>query len=550
MKVLIVDDNSDDRLILKYNFQEHGCEVLEAQDGEEGMMIAEAQKPDLIISDALMPKMDGFQFLRALKKDDGLRSIPFIFYSAVYTGYKEAELAISIGANAFIIKPKEPKELWDEISNVIEEIRNKKENVLKAEVIKEEEEFLSKYSHIVATKLEEKIRELEKEIEERKKLEKQLLQAQKMEAIGQLAGGIAHDFNNILTAIITYGHSIKMKIYEDKHLMSYADYIISLSEKAASLTQSLLAFSRKQILNPLPVNLNEIVKNVEKFLFRIIGEDIELKTKLHDQDLIIMADHVQIEQVLINLATNARDAMPSGGLLSIGTGFVHIDRKTFGFDFEKEGDFALITVTDTGKGMDEKIKAKIFEPFFTTKEIGKGTGLGLAMVYGIVKQHNGYIDVYSEPGKGTTFKIYFPLAKPAASETEERLIQEPIGGNETLLIAEDNPEVRASTKTILLDFGYRVFEAKDGDDTLSKYELHKSEIDLVILDMIMPKMNGWEVYEKIREISPEAKVIFTSGYAEELIHSKGYIKEGLAFIIKPIKPLELLNKIREVLDRK
>ncbi len=260
--------------------------------------------------------------------------------------------------------------------------------------------------------------------DERERLLTQLLQAQKMEAVGQLAGGISHDFNNILTAMIGYGHLLKMKMKEDDPLRTYADNILSLSDKAANLTQSLLAFSRKRIMNPCPANLNEIIKRIDYLLSRIIGEDIKLQTVLSEKDLIVMADSGQIEQVLMNLATNARDAMPKGGLLTIGTETLDIDEefiKEHGFG--NEGEYALISLTDTGAGMDRETREKIFEPFFTTKEVGKGTGLGLSMVYGIIKQHEGYINVYSEPGRGTTFRIYLPLIEAKVDEIKPEVIQ-------------------------------------------------------------------------------------------------------------------------------
>src|SRR4030043_142488 len=258
-----------------------------------------------------------------------------------------------------------------------------------------------------------------KDITERKKLEEQLLQAQKMEAIGQLAGGIAHDFNNILTAIIGFGNLLKMETSEDDILRSYITPILNSAERAANLTQALLAFSRRQIISPKPVNLNEIILGLERLLSRVIGEDIELSTVLADRDLIIMADSGQIEQVLMNLATNARDAMPDGGKLTISTKIVELDSefiKTHGFG--KKGPYALVSVEDTGHGIDEKTQERIFEPFFTTKEVGKGTGQGLAMVYGIIKQHDGYINLYSEQGMGTIFNIYLPLIKSEVEETK------------------------------------------------------------------------------------------------------------------------------------
>jgi len=386
------------------------------------------------------------------------------------------------------------------------------------------------------------------DITERKKLEAQLIQAQKMEAVGQLAGGIAHDFNNILQALIGYGHVLKMKMKEDDPLKSYADHILLLSGRAANLTQSLLAFSRKQLIDPRPVDLNEIIRKVDKLLSRIIGEDIQFRMALSGKDLIVMADPMQIEQALMNLATNARDAMPEGGYLTIETEIVAIDHefiKKHGYGMG--GDYALIAVTDTGAGMDTETTEKIFQPFFTTKEVGKGTGLGLSMVYGIIKQNNGYINVYSEPGQGTTFKIYLPLIRAKAEEVKPEVIQPVERGTETVLLAEDAPDVRLFTKMYLEELGYKVIEAADGEDAINKFTLDKDKIQLVLLDVIMPKKNGEEVYYEIKKIRPDIKALFMSGYTADVMHKQGIIEKGFKFIMKPFSPIKLSEKIREVL---
>jgi PAS domain S-box-containing protein len=390
------------------------------------------------------------------------------------------------------------------------------------------------------------------DVTERKNLEAQLLQAQKMEAVGQLAGGIAHDFNNILTAMIGYGHILKMKMKENDPLKTYPDHILSLSDRAASLTQSLLAFSRKQVMNPRPVNLNEVIRTVEKLLFRIIGEDIRMQTRLSEKDLIIMADHVQIEQVLMNLATNARDAMPEGGTLTVETETVDIDHefiKEHGFGHE--GKYALVSVTDTGMGMERETREKIFEPFFTTKEVGKGTGLGLSMVYGIIRQHDGHINVYSEPRQGTTFRLYLPLieANIAAEGIKPEVIQPIQTGTETILLAEDESEVREFTKRLLEEYGYKLIEATDGEDAIKKFRLFKDKIQLLLLDVIMPGKNGGEAYKEIKKMKQNVKALFLSGYPGDTIHKQGILDEGFNLIMKPVSPTTLLKKVREVLDQ-
>lgn len=387
------------------------------------------------------------------------------------------------------------------------------------------------------------------DITEQKKLHEQLIHAQKMEAVGKLAGGVAHDFNNILTAIIGYGYMMRMKVENDETLKGYADQILAASERASKLTQSLLALSRKQIINLQPVSLNDTIKDLSKLLSRLISEDIELEVFTKDDKLIVMGDRTQLEQVLMNLVTNAKDAMPQGGSLIIETEIIKMDKdyvRTHGYG--EIGVYALLSVTDNGEGIDEKIKKRIFDPFYTTKEIGKGTGLGLSIVYGIIKQHNGYINVYSEQGKGTTFKIYLPLVE---AEVLPELKEEPatsLSGTETILIAEDEDSVRSLYKEALEAYGYEIIDAEDGEAAVRKFIENQDKIKLLILDVVMPKKNGKEAYEEIKAIRPDIKALFTSGYTENVIHKKGILDYSYNFLRKPVSPNVLLKKIREVLN--
>ena len=387
--------------------------------------------------------------------------------------------------------------------------------------------------------------------EEKQKLQSQLNQVQKMESIGQLAGGIAHDFNNILSAITGYSSLIQSKIAPDDPNRNYLDQILASAERAASLTQSLLAFSRKQVISPKNIDLNVCIRKVEKFLARIISEDILLTATLSDETLTVYADVTQIEQILMNMATNARDAMPSGGRLLIETERVVLDEeyvRTKGYG--APGSFAMIRISDTGAGMDEDTQKKIFEPFFTTKELGRGTGLGLAIVYGIVKQNNGYINVYSEPGRGTTFRIYFPVVSSGSDADLHPEVGHAIsGGTETILIAEDNETLRVLNRDVLEEFGYTVIEAADGEEAMQKFIEHSDRISLLILDVIMPKKSGREVLEKARLSRPGIKSIFTSGYPADLIQKEGVLEKGLHFLSKPSSIQELLRMVREVLDK-
>jgi PAS domain S-box-containing protein len=385
--------------------------------------------------------------------------------------------------------------------------------------------------------------------EDRILLEAKFRQSQKMEAIGTLTGGIAHDFNNILTALIGYGSLLQMKMDRDDPLRVYVDQILTSSEKAANLTQSLLAFSRKQIMEFKPHSVKNIISEMGKLLKRLLTEDIELKVILADEDVTIMADITQMDQVLMNLATNARDVMHRGGILTIETKEVELDRAfTTSHGYGQEGTYVLISVSDTGCGMDKETKEKIFDPFFTTKDVGKGTGLGLSIVYGIIKQHNGYIEVQSEPDHGTTFYIYLPAVK---TKTEEVNPASPAvrRGTETILLAEDNTMVRDLAKEVLAASGYSVIEAANGEDAIHAFAGQKDAIALMILDVVMPKKNGKEVYEEVRKTCPDIKVLFMSGYTGDVVLDKGVHGDAANFIAKPLLPDELLMKVREVLDR-
>ena len=388
------------------------------------------------------------------------------------------------------------------------------------------------------------------DITEHRKLEAQYYQAQKMESIGTLAGGVAHDFNNILSAIIGYGHVALMKMAGDDPQRPNIESMLEAADRAAHLTQDLLLFSRKQVSELKPVDLNKVVGQVEKFLKRVIGEDIACKKTVTDHPLTVFADSHQLEQVLMNLATNARDAMPGGGAFTIQTEQVDLHEDfTRAHGFGKPGPYAMITVSDTGKGMDEETRKRIFEPFFTTKEVGKGTGLGLAVVYGIIKQHDGFINVYSEPGKGTTFRIYLPIITAVVTEeTKAQKKEAPARGTETVLLAEDDEALRKLSRIVLTQNGYTVIEAVDGEDAVRKFRKNKDRIHILLFDLIMPKMNGKEAYDEIRKIRPDMKVLFASGYAPDIVWQKASLEPGSHLIYKPVSPMELLRKVRSVLD--
>jgi PAS domain S-box-containing protein len=387
------------------------------------------------------------------------------------------------------------------------------------------------------------------DITERKQLEGQLRQAQKMEAIGTLAGGIAHDFNNLLAVIMGFSNLIQIGMGKDDRLRAYVDQIVAASEKAADLTKSLLAFSRKQRISPKPHDINEAVKNTAKLLRRLLPEDIRLAMELSETTAVVQLDLTQLDQLLMNLTTNARDAMPGGGTLTISTRAVYLEKGPTDESGDKPGRYALLSITDTGCGMDANTKDHVFDPFFTTKETGKGTGLGLASVYGIVKQHGGRISVSSLIDSGTTFNIYLPLTEMERPE-EELGGTDPEGGEETILVAEDDGAVRMMVRHILERHGYRVLEAEDGAKAISAHKNHGKPIDLVILDVVMPNKNGQEAFAEMAAHDPNIKALFLSGYTGDLIIDKGLRGDEADFLQKPVSARALLGKVREIMDRK
>ena len=389
-----------------------------------------------------------------------------------------------------------------------------------------------------------------RDVTERTQLEAQFRQAQKMESIGRLAGGVAHDFNNLLTVIGGQTELVRMRLPADDPLRERVGVVQDAAARAADLTKQLLAFSRKQVLEPKILDLNTVVEGVAPMLRRLIGEDIELLTRLGPGLGHVEADPGQITQIIVNLAVNARDAMPGGGRLTIETANVDLD-ETYAdrrAPDVRPGPFIMLAVGDTGIGMDEEIQSHVFEPFFTTKESGKGTGLGLATVYGIVKQSNGHVGVYSEPGKGTTFKIYLPrVAQPADALAPDAGAM-PGGGSETILLVEDDDRVRALACEVLGEHGYTVLEARHGSDALDISQRYHGAIQLLLTDVVMPGMGGRELAGRLRRDRPQMKILYMSGYTADTIAHHGVLDEGEAFLSKPVLPRMLASKVRETID--
>ena len=800
--ILIVDDNPQDLSLLRTLLERHGYGVTAAANGAEALEKARNQRPDMILSDILMPVMDGFALCREWMRDDGLNDVPFVFFTATYNDPRDEKFALGLGAVRYIVKPQDQQVLLGMIGEVLSE-RNAGRRVAPIEPPPDASVQLREYNEVLVRKLEDKMIEVEEanrrlalEVAERKEservlkeseekfrvifedardgiilvdeesrkihaanrtfcdmvhytldevrqlgvsdihpeesfpllfdaferttkqgswladnfpvrrkdgsifwadiksnpitisgnkfvlgnfrdvterrkaaetlarlgmavdqvsesilitdrdgtiryvnpaferisgysreevvgkspgtllsakqdlafsqelrgslargevwsghiinkrkdgspceedatispvrdpsgnvvsivavmrdvtqlqsLEKQLRTAQKMEAVGTLAGGIAHDFNNVLTVILGFGELLKLRIANDPKAVSDVDEILRGAERASVLTRQLLTFARRQVIDPVNLDLNLVVTDLDNLLRKVIREDIRIRTILAEKMPTIRADQGQVEQVLMNLSLNARDAMPGGGQLLVETQEEWVDEEYVKqYPYMEAGRYAVLSVSDTGIGMDEGTRDRIFEPFFTTKGPDKGTGLGLAVVYGVVKQHNGFIHVYSEPGKGTTFRIYFPAVDvpPDSKVVAAREVFR--GGSETILLAEDNESVRHLAELTLITHGYRVLTACDGEEAVDIFRRHGKEIAIVVLDMVMPKMGGKQAYDEMIATNPGLKAIFMSGYSADAIHDSFVLHPGVTFLQKPFAPGSLARTVREVLD--
>jgi len=388
------------------------------------------------------------------------------------------------------------------------------------------------------------------DISEHKKIEAQFRQAQKMEAVGRLAGGVAHDFNNLLSVINGYSHLLLERVSPDDPLRHQIEMIQKAGQRAESLTRQLLAFSRRQVMQTKNLNLNDLVNDIEKLLNRVIGEDIQLLTRVSPNLKLINADPSQMEQVIMNLVLNARDAMPDGGVLTIETSNIILNENYIRrHPLMQPGSYVMLAVSDTGTGMSQEIQANLFEPFFTTKPSGKGTGLGLSTVYGIVKQSGGFIWVYSEVAKGTTFKIYLPVVDGDKTEIQNFAAEKTtMVGSETILIAEDDRDVRDLIESLLNDHGYSTLAATNGDEALKIASTHPVPIHLMITDVVMPNLNGSDVARKLTATRPAMKVLYVSGYTDDAIVHHGILDKDVHFLQKPFNTVELLRRVRQILD--
>ncbi|HSO32253.1 MAG TPA: response regulator, partial [Labilithrix sp.] len=677
-------DNEENLYYLQTLLQAHGCEVESARHGAEALVKARLSPPDVIISDLLMPVMDGYTLLRHWKNDARLTSTPFIVYTATYTDPEDEQLALRLGADAFILKPCEPEAFIARLETV-QANAAAAVPTLPLQPTDDEHGRLREYSEALIRKLEQKTLQLEesnrslqndiaarelvelalresdqrfrqlaeniddvfwlcdpdkrrflyvspayetvwgrsceslyaspeswfealhpddrervaaslpyqvngaweepyrivrpdgsirwvraraypvrdargqvyrvasvsRDVTEVRALEDQLRQAQKMEAVGRLAGGVAHDFNNLLSVILSYTCLVIDELKPGVPMREDLEQVRRAGERASDLTRQLLAFSRQQMLRPKVMDLSKVVRELEKMLQRLLGEDIVLTLRAADPLSNVHADPSQIEQIVLNLAVNARDAMPRGGSLTIETANVELDAAYAAqHPGAVPGPYVMLAVTDTGTGMDASTRERIFEPFFTTKEVGKGTGLGLSTVFGIVKQSHGHIDAYSTPGAGSRFEVYLP------STTREVEILEPsapvsagVDGSETVLLVEDDDQVRAMTVSILERNGFKVLDAPSGATALEVAERFAGEIHLLLTDVVMPRMSGRELAERLMPARPGMKVLYVSGYTEDSILHHGVLEAGIAFLQKPIIPDALLRKVRDVLGQ-
>ncbi len=514
-RILSVDDQESNLRLMELVLKQGGYACYRSvSDSRQALSVFREFQPDLVLLDLMMPPPDGVAVIEQLRPLAADTYLPIVVLTADATAESKRR-ALAAGAKDFLTKPLDAVEVLLRIENLLE-------------------------TRFLYQKLQQRA----------DRFEAQFIQAQRLEAVGMLAGGVAHDFNNLLTVILGFSEVVLGELPRDEPVHDRVQQIRNAAKRAAALTRQLLAFSRKQTLAPVILNLNDLVSETEKLLRRLIGEDVVLTTVLDPALGRVNADPGQVEQVLMNLAVNARDAMPTGGRLTIETRNVDMDAAAARQHPEgRPGLWVVLAVRDTGCGMDEATRARIFEPFFTTKEAGKGTGLGLATVYGIVKQSGGFLEVNTAPGRGTTFEVYLPYlahAPTPVSGSQPDLARLPRGTG-TVLLVEDEEGVRTLAGVVLSLAGYTVLEARDGKEALKVCASHAGPIDLVVTDVVMPEMSGRELVDRIAALRAELKVLFVSGYTESDVLRHGVGEAATAFLQKPFTPSVLARKVHEML---
>jgi signal transduction histidine kinase len=549
--VLLADDNDDMRQYVQRLLHAAGFRVTAVADGEQALAAARRLRPDLVLSDVMMPRLDGFGLLTALRGDPDLRDTPVLLLSA-RAGEEAKVEGLSAGADDYLTKPFSARELLARVGVILQLARARRETaralaeaarMLEVQVARRTAELAAANELLLA------------EAAERERVEGVLRQAQKMEGIGQLTGGVAHDFNNLLTIIVGNLEALQRQLQSPStdlvNVARSAEGAMRGAQRAVSLTQRLLAFSRQQPLDPKPMDVSRLISGMSDLLRRTIGEHIAIETVLAGGLWRSHVDANQLEIAILNLAVNARDAMPNGGKLTIETGNAHLDEGYAAAQAEVvPGQYVMLAITDNGSGMTREVLAKAFEPFFTTKDVGHGTGLGLSQVYGFVKQSGGHVKIYSEPGEGTSVKIYLPRMHSEEAATTAEPAPKPArgDGSETVLVVEDDDDVRKYTRGVLGELGYRVLEAANGTTALDIID-RQPEIQLLFTDVGLPGgMNGRQLAEEARRRRPDLKVLFTTGYARNAIVHDGRLDPGVQLITKPFTYAALAAKLRSILD--